>query len=261
MLGHEKIGSGPHTVIVMNDWLCDTSTWDGARAYIDRAQFTWVFTDLRGYGRSRDQPGKLTLEEAAADVIALADALHCRRFALVGHSMSTLIALHLAQRHAQRISRAVVLTPAPPAGFAADEATLASVQALARGDDAKRLGWLRQRLGERMSEGWARFKAERWRASADPEAVAAYAAMFVRHGLPDPMARITVPVLAVTGEEDVDIMRREAVTKLLGPICEQLIVTPLADCGHYPMQEAPPLVVAVIERFLAAGIESALAPS
>jgi pimeloyl-ACP methyl ester carboxylesterase len=86
MLGHETLGTGPTTVIVMNDWLCDTSTWDDARAYLDGARFTWVFADLRGYGRSKQLAGQFTLTEAAADVIALADALQCRSFALVGHS-------------------------------------------------------------------------------------------------------------------------------------------------------------------------------
>jgi hypothetical protein len=106
-------------------------------------------------------------------------------------------------------------------------------------------------LGDRMSEGWIRFKAERWRACADPEAVAGYAAMFARDGLPEPAARILCPLLAVTGEQDVEIMRSAAVTKFLAPLCDPLIVSPLADCGHYPMQEAPPLLVAIVERFLA----------
>jgi hypothetical protein len=57
-------------------------------------------------------------------------------------------------------------------------------------------------------------------------------------------------VLAVTGEQDIEIMRQVSVTKLLAPVCERLTVTPLAECGHYPMQEAPPLLVAIIERFL-----------
>jgi 3-oxoadipate enol-lactonase len=252
MLGYDQVGTGPLTVVLMNDWTCDTSTWNEARAYLDRERFTWVFADLRGYGRSQTQTGVFTLEEAASDVIELADALHCPRFAIVGHSMSALIALHLAQQRADRFCRAVVLTPPPPSGFGADDAALAGIQGLARGDDATRRHWLRSRLGERMSAGWARFKTERWRAAADPEAVASYAAMFAKHGLPDATARIAIPLLAVTGEQDAEIMRCEAVSKLLGAICDSLVVTPLGDCGHYPMQEAPPLLVAIIERFLAA---------
>ncbi len=50
-LGCDVVGDGPRRVIVLNDRLCDTSTWGGARAYLDLERFTWAFTDLRGYGR------------------------------------------------------------------------------------------------------------------------------------------------------------------------------------------------------------------
>jgi hypothetical protein len=42
MIGYEKVGSGALGVIVLNDWICDTSTWDGARAYLDEDRFTWA---------------------------------------------------------------------------------------------------------------------------------------------------------------------------------------------------------------------------
>ena len=35
-------------------------------------------------------------------------------------------------------------------------------------------------------------------------------------------------------------------------ICAQLEVIAITECGHYPMQEAPPLTVSLVERFLAA---------
>ena len=96
-LGHELFGSGPKRVVIVNDWLCDTSTWDGARAFLDGARFTFAFADLRGYGKSRERAGAFTIDEAASDVLALADALGWARFSIVGHSMSALVALHLAQ--------------------------------------------------------------------------------------------------------------------------------------------------------------------
>jgi pimeloyl-ACP methyl ester carboxylesterase len=252
-LGHERVGSGPHATLVLNDWMADTSTWDGARAYLDGERFSWVFADLRGYGRSRGHTGSFTVLEAASDVLALADALGWARFSIVGHSMSTLVAVHLAQRHASRVRRAVLLTPPPPKGFGADEATLENGRALARADDTTRLGVLTQRFGARLSRRWPGYKAAQWRAGADPDAAAGYTAMFMRDGVPDPTARITVPVLAITGEQDMVPMRREAVTQNLSPLCDHLEVTALADSGHYPMQEMPPLTVALIERFLGAG--------
>lgn len=257
MIGHEQVGTGSKTIVVMNDWMGDTSSWDGARPYLDRKRFSWIFVDLRGYGRSRQQRGQFTLDEAAADVLELADRFQLRQFVIVGHSMSTLVALHLAQHHADRVERAVVLTPAPPAGLAASDAEIAATTALARGDDEARLHWLRMRLGDQMSDGWVRFKAERWRVTSDAEAVAAYARMFARDGLPEPTAPIDIPLLAITGELDVDSMRRVSVTAQLAPLCKQLVVSALAECGHYPMQEAPPRLIALIERFAVAERTSA----
>jgi 3-oxoadipate enol-lactonase len=250
MIGHDELGAGANPVVVLNDWMSDTSSWDSARAYLDGARFTWTFADLRGYGRSRHIAGAFTVEEAAGDVLELADARGLRQFAVIGHSMSTLVALHLAQHAPDRIERAVVLTPPPPTGFGADDATLAALVGLARADEEVRVDAWRTRYGSRLSEGWARFKAERWSATSEREAVAGYATMFARRGLPDPVAKVRCPVLAVTGEQDREIMRKAAVTKLFAPLCEQLTVTPLAECGHYPMQEAPPLLVAIVERFL-----------
>jgi len=250
MLGHQQLGSGAIRVLVLNDWISDTSSWDAAHPYLDRASFTWALADLRGYGRSKDIAGKYTVDEAAADVASLADSLGWQRFAIVGHSMSTLVALHLAQLLPERIDRAILLAPVPSTGLGVDDATLAFLQGMGRGTDAHRLDGLRATWGDRLSEQWIQFKAQRWRAVADPEASAAYAKMFARDGLPNPDARVACPVLAITGEKDAPPMRRQAITDGLAPICERLIVSALADCGHYPMQEAPPLLVTTVERFL-----------
>jgi pimeloyl-ACP methyl ester carboxylesterase len=249
-IGHELFGSGLLPVIVLNDWFCDTSTWDGARSYLDRTRFTWVFTDLRGYGRSRGRSGAFNVIEAAADVIGLASARGFERFAIIGHSMSTLVALHLAQNYPERITHAVAITPPPPTGFGADDAMLEGARSLALGDDAMRAEMLKERFGTRLSPGWAAFKIERWRETADPSAAAAYVAMFARDGMPDRTKRITRPVLAIAGEQDMAPMRSAAVRQALTPLCDRLEVVPLADSGHYPMQEMPPLLVAHVERFL-----------
>ena len=250
MLGHEKVGTGPRTVIVLNDWTGDTSAWHGARVYLDLSKFTWVFADLRGYGRSRGRIGRFTVEEAAADVIELADASELQRFAIMGHSMSTLVALHLAQHEPNRIESVMVIAPPPPTGFGVDDKTLAALEAVGRGDDALRMNGLRRMIGDRLSECFLRRKVEHWRASSDPEAVAGYVAMYARHGLPAPSKKISAAVLAVTGEQDSDVMRGDAVEKFLAPLCERLVIERFADCGHYPMEEMPPLLVAVVERFL-----------
>jgi pimeloyl-ACP methyl ester carboxylesterase len=248
LLGHDLVGTGDRRVVVLNDWLCDTSTWDGARAYLDVARFTWAFTDLRGYGRSRGRAGAFTVLESSTDVLALADVLGWTRFSIVGHSMSSYIAMHLAQHAADRVERIVLLTPPPPRGFGMDDASLAASQAVAR-DDEMRAAMIKERFATRLSPGWAAYKTKRWLETSDAEAAAGYVAVFGRDGLPSPEARISVPVLAIAGEEDAPPMRKDAAEKGLMPLCDSLEVVSLPT-GHYPMQEMPPLTVAHVERFL-----------
>ncbi len=74
--------------------------------------------------------------------------------------------------------------------------------------------------------------------------------MFAREGLPDQTTPVTKPVLALTGEQDAEIMRSEGVRLSLATICPELTLYPIPCCGHYPMQEVPVLTYTVIERFL-----------
>ena len=254
VLGHSLVGSGARKVIVLNDWMCDTSTWDSARPYLDGERFSWAFADLRGYGRSRGRAGAFTVTESAEDVLSLARALGWSRFAMVGHSMSALIAIHLAQHEPGRVERVVLLTPPPVRGFGGDDAALEGARALARADDPTRAALLAPRFADRLSPGWAAHKVARWGATSDRQAAVGYVTTFVRDGVPDPTVLVTVPMLVLTGERDIGAMPRDAVLRDLSPLCTDLQVIGLADVGHYPMQEMPPMTVACLERFLAASV-------
>lgn len=251
MLGFDTIGTGARRALVLNDWLCDTSTWDPARPYLDREKISWAFADLRGYGRSRERAGEHTVEEAAADALAVADALGWSTFTIVGHSMSTIVALHLAQQFSKRIDRAALLCPPPPASFGYDDETLERLVAVAKGDDAHRARALAVMLAGPMPDGWRRFKIDRWRATSDPDAVAGYLPLFGRRGLPDRATTIACPVLAITGEQDAPPMRSAATKANLERLCPALEVIAFAECGHYPMQEMPPRLVGAVEAFIA----------
>jgi pimeloyl-ACP methyl ester carboxylesterase len=251
MIGYNLVGVGATRTVVLSDWLMDTSSWDGAHAYLDQATLTWAFADLRGYGRSRNQRGDYTVEEGAHDVLELADSLGWGRFVVVGHSMSCLVALHLGQRWPDRVDRVVAVTPPPPRGLAYDDTTFTALQAVARADDARRSTALRALLGNALSDGWIRYVLARWRAGAEDDAVAGYVSMFGRRGLPDLSTPVSVPVLAITGEEDAEIMRSAAVSRALAPLCKHFQVVAFAACGHYPMLEAPPRLVTALERFVA----------
>ncbi len=250
-LGHELYGTGTLRVVVLNDWLCDTSTWDPAKPYLAPTEFSFAFADLRGYGRSISQEGEFCLAESCQDVLRLTGALGWEQFSLIGHSMSALIALRIAQQHPDKVQRLVLLTPPPPSGLGADEKTLRGLESIALADDGQRAQMLASQIGGRLAPGWMPFKLSRWRETGAPKAVAGYCSMFARDGLPDLDTRVLVPTLAVTGEQDAPHMRSKAVSDFLGQLCEDLSVSPVETSGHYPMQEAPPLTASIVQQFIA----------
>ena len=162
-----------------------------------------------------------------------------------------MVALHLGQTAPDRIQRIVVIAPGPPGGIGVDEATAAYLRQVALGDAAVQAEGLAAMWGDRLSDRWRLHKAAKWREAADPRAAADYVDMFALRGLPDTSRTVAMPVLAITGERDAEIMRSGAVRGALATLCPHLEVIPLQDVGHYPMQEAPPLTYTLVERFLA----------
>jgi 3-oxoadipate enol-lactonase len=250
-LGFTLHGAGPIRVIVLHDWFCDHSSWDAALPYLSRDRFTYAFADLRGYGASREMAGAWTLEEAASDVLALADHLGWTQFALVGHSMSGMIVQRIAQLAPDRVTSLVAITPASPAGMGLDSSTLALFRSVALGDDEARFAAVAPMWGTRLSETWTRYKLQRWRETALPEAAAKYVELW---GCTDisPAARgVATPMLIIAAEQDAPPFRRAALEASLLSYYPNATLAALNESGHYPMQEQPPMLVTMIERFLA----------
>lgn len=72
--------------------------------------------DLRGYGLSSKPPSvaDYAFPELAQDVLALAESLGHERMSLVGHDWGAALTWYLAQEHAQRVQRAVVINGPHP---------------------------------------------------------------------------------------------------------------------------------------------------
>ena len=84
-----------------------------------------VTPDLRGRGRSGSLDGPHGMAAHAADLVRVLDALGLERVTVLGHSMGAFVAVVLAHRHPERVSRLVLVDgglpiPAPP-GLDADE--------------------------------------------------------------------------------------------------------------------------------------------
>lgn len=176
-LAYDTYGSGPEKVIVLHSWMGDAKSFDAMKSYLDTDSFTYVFADLRGYGRSREIPGKYTVEEAGADTINLADQLGWNRFHVIGHSMSGMVVQRIIiddwNRPARRIKSAVAITPVTADGYPADEQTRQFLWDLIHHEDLTEQG-VSGLTGQRLLPRWAKLMARYNLRTSNADAMRAY---------------------------------------------------------------------------------------
>jgi pimeloyl-ACP methyl ester carboxylesterase len=66
LIAHKQIGSGKEKVLVMHNWMGDSTSYDSMLSYLNTDKYTYVFVDLRGYGRSKEMRGTYSVEESSA---------------------------------------------------------------------------------------------------------------------------------------------------------------------------------------------------
>ncbi len=95
--------------------------WREAMAPLAARGHRVVAPDQRGYGATDKPRGAAAyrIDRLAADVVAIADALGHRRFALVGHDWGGIVAWRVASDFADRVERLVILN-APNLDIALD---------------------------------------------------------------------------------------------------------------------------------------------
>src|SRR5215472_85841 len=78
-------------------------------------KFHLIYYDQRGRGRSTDsvKPEDVTLESEMSDLDEVRQHFHLEKVVLLGHSWGTVLALEYALRHPERVSRLVLMDPAP----------------------------------------------------------------------------------------------------------------------------------------------------
>lgn len=105
-LHYRSAGEGPPVVFVHG--LGGTANaWHGVLAAMTQHHHC-VAMDLRGHGRSTGD-GAITVESMAGDVEQLVRHLELPAVTLVGHSMGTLVAQHLAQQRPDLVDKLVLV--------------------------------------------------------------------------------------------------------------------------------------------------------
>lgn len=245
------VGSGDHHVIALHGWFGSALGWGQLTDYLNTAQFTYVFPDLRGYGSRRDEPGEFSMAEAAADAIGLADALGWDRFSLVGHSMSGVAIQHVLDQAPHRVRRLVGVAPVPATGLPLGESEWALFTAAA-GSPASRAMIVNYATGSRLAPRFIDLIVRHSLDNASEQAFGIYLHSWARADILGRIKGNEVPVKVITGEYD-PTQPAEFMEQAWLQVYPNSELEVLRGTGHYPMYETPVALAVSIEEFLSRG--------
>ncbi|MGL1832757.1 alpha/beta fold hydrolase [Rhodocyclaceae bacterium SMB388] len=252
--GGRPFDAGAPVAVLVHGAGHDHSVWNHQARSLAHHGFSVLAPDLPGHGRS----GGVALDsiEALADWLAclLAD-LDVADAALVGHSMGSLIALHTASRHPDRVGRLILVGSVAPMPVAAalleaaqndrpvahamiNQWSYSPTHRLGRSPSPGMvLTGLNQRLMERQREGVL---------ATDLAACDAYAGGLTA------AASVRTPVAMICGGRDqmTPLRATQALRQALANAAGGPRMIMLDDSGHAMMAEAPEALTDAIRSFL-----------
>jgi non-heme chloroperoxidase len=245
-MAYRQLGSGPTHVLLVHGWMVSGAVYDDLIAALDDQGLSLIVPDLRGSGASGRPASGYTIEQHAADAVAVADAAGARSFVVVGNSMGGQIALYIAAAHADRVRGAALFCPVPPSGIALpdDARGLFRGSAGNRGMQATILGLACKQLSDEARE---RLLDDAGKVA--PAAIEQGFDAWTRGGFVEKMAEVKAPVLVV-GTDDpflpAAFLRQEVVRRV-----PRGTFVYLPGPGHYPQVERPRETAAILSAFVA----------
>ena len=249
ILSHELFGTGKEGVIVMHAFYGCKDTWSFARKFFNTSEFTFAFTEVRGYGDSRHFLGEYSPKEASTDILKLADNLGWDSFHIMGHSMSGMLAQRVMLDGGSRVQSAILNTPVAasglsfsPEGFALIEESIDSNKALVRAFNAL--------AGERLGKEWSDFKVRQTRANRLKKAQSEYFKNCRDQGFLEEVVGIKTPTLVIIGEYDMEPFTLSTAMETFAKWYPNSDIQVCGNAAHYPQQETPVYFAKLVNDFL-----------
>ena len=242
------VGQGPRRVIAVHGWFGGAQSWRRLWPYLDGLNYSYAFMDCRGYESSRHFPGIYTVEEAAQDVLSLANKLDWERFSLLGHSMGGMIIQRVLLDAPARVAALVGVAPVPANGSQLAEPTRLMFEG-AVDDVTKRHVIIDRSTGSRLTPTWTVKTAQLSEQAVERIAFGKYLQSWTKTDFHTEVVGNSARVLVVIGQHDpsMDEVRTTETWLDWYPRAEMVI---LSNSGHYPMDETPIALATVVEAFL-----------
>ena len=259
-LHYEETGSGTPLVFV-HEFAGDHRSWEPQLRHFGR-RYRAVAYAARGYPPSDvpERPEAYSQARAADDIRAVLDAIGAARAHICGLSMGGFATLHFGLRHPRRALSLCVAG----CGYGAEKEARERFQAEAEASAAMLRADGMAKFAERYAYGPTRVQF----AAKDPRGFAAFLQALAEHSaegsaltqlgvqrarpslydLTAEMARIELPVLILTGDEDWPCLQPGLLMKRTIPTAA---VAVMPNCGHTINLEAPDEFNRILGEFLA----------
>ena len=250
MLGYTKVGEGNTKVLVFHGWFGDYSVWEPTFKAMDTEQFSYLFIDYRGYGKSAALNGTYTMSEIAADANEVVMSMGWTDIHIVGHSMGGMAMQRfiLDCDDSIQVRSAVGITPVSGTGNAFDENMWALFEGAVTSDE-NRYGILDFTTGNRLSPPWLKGMVEASREQTNEDAYRGYLHAFAKETFLDEISAIKTPMMVCVGEFD-NAINADSMRATYLDWYEDCELKVIQNSGHYPMQEVPVYLMGLIERFM-----------
>jgi pimeloyl-ACP methyl ester carboxylesterase len=253
-LFYEDTGGSGEVILFHHGYTGSHDSWPPIVDQL-RDEFRCVMMDARGAGDSAHPDDGYTIEQYAADVIGMADALGIDRFTYVGHSMGGGIGMWLGLEYAERLDRLVLVASVGSGGIdlAADIREAAAKLWYDRDVDEL----VRQRMAgaarpEQTDEVMVKSRVDRALSVSKGHYEGSWLSM-VGFNVTDRLGELTTPTLVVVGAADT----LAAANLEDYPRLPNATLHVFSRVGHLVPSDVPTEFAAVLRDFMHHGVVSA----
>jgi pimeloyl-ACP methyl ester carboxylesterase len=193
--------------------------------------------------------GEFTVDEVAADALAVADDLGWDRFSVVGHSMGAKFAHRVLLAAPERVRALVGLNPVPAGATPFDEQGWALFSGAAD-NPGNRAAIIDFTTGNKLTKTFINRVVQHSLDHSTVEAFGAYLQAWARSDF-SAQAKVdsATPVKLIVGVND-PALSADVVEQAWRVFFPEAELTILPDAGHYPMFESPVSLATSLEEFL-----------
>lgn len=249
ILNYKKFGNGEKKLIFLHELMGDCTNYENCLIYFDKNLFTIFMVDLRGYGLSKNILGKYNLDEAKNDIINLVSFLKLENYILVAHSMSTMIAQHIASVD-KRMEKIILITPISYLGVKSTLKAKENLLSQMKKNSGK-IEEIVEQSSKRYNLVWKKYRVNLAYNCSLLEARVSYMDMYLNidfESIGNNKLKINIPIKIITGKHDFSVFSKIEVSKYFQEFNDVEIVE-FEEAGHYPMIECPVYFASKIESW------------